>query len=313
MIHESSQSVRKTKVVEAIGWACSSFYRRTVSPVSRQRKGPAPDLIPEWMTDVVLQYAALHRLWGYKRIAVICRRNGHTISNKKVYRIMKAAGLLQKPVRSQGEVYQAQKLYELLPDKPNELWQTDVTYIHIPGHGWYYAVTVIDYYSRYLLACYLTSSYSAAECQKGLDAAHQEAERIHGPLQKKPFLVTDNGSSFLAKSFQAHIKGCYKHVRIQYRTPTQLGLLERFHKTLKAEEVYYRIYQNPGQCRDSLQEYRNLYNQVRPHWALLPEQGGDPMTPEDVYCQGHKTQIPKWQSWALKAKNTIDETMAEAV
>ena len=46
---------------------------------------------------------------------------------------------------------------------PNQLWQMDVTYIHIPGYGWQYAVTVIDYYSRYLLACYLTSSYCATE------------------------------------------------------------------------------------------------------------------------------------------------------
>ena len=32
----------------------------------------------------------------------------------------------------------------------------DVTYVHIPGYGWWYAVTVIDYYSRSLLAARLT-------------------------------------------------------------------------------------------------------------------------------------------------------------
>ena len=61
----------------------------------------------------------------------------------------------------------------------------DVTYIHIPGYGWWYAVTVIDYYSRYLLACHLTSSYSAAEAIEALKLARQEAERIHGPLEKR--------------------------------------------------------------------------------------------------------------------------------
>ena len=39
----------------------------------------------------------------------------------------------------------------------------DVTYIHIPGYGSWYAVTVIDYYSHHLLVCYLTHSYSAVE------------------------------------------------------------------------------------------------------------------------------------------------------
>jgi transposase InsO family protein len=61
----------------------------------------------------------------------------------------------------EAELYQSMKLWQLLPNGPNELWQTDVTYVHIPGHGWWYVITVIDYYSRYLLAAYLTDSYSA--------------------------------------------------------------------------------------------------------------------------------------------------------
>jgi len=49
-----------------------------------------------------------------------------------------------------------------------------------------------------------------------LDAARTEAERLHGPLAKSPFLVTDNGSSFLARAFRRHIDGDYAHVRIGY-------------------------------------------------------------------------------------------------
>ena len=127
-------------------------------------------------------------------------------------------------------LHQAAKLFELLPQRPNDLWQMDVTYVHIPGYGWWYAVTVIDYYSRYLLACHLTNSYSAVETVLALKLARQEAERLHGPLAKPPFLVTDNGSSFIARKFAAFVAEQYSHVRIQYRTPTQLGLLERFHK-----------------------------------------------------------------------------------
>lgn len=114
----------------------------------------------------------------------------------------------------------------------------DVTYIHIPGYRWWYAMTVIDYYSRYLLACQLTSSYCPSEAIAGLRQARQEAERIYGPLSRMPFLVTDNGPSFIARRFQQHMKDQFRHVRVQYRTPTQLGLLERFHCTLKDEEVY---------------------------------------------------------------------------
>ena len=82
-------------------------------------------------------------------IAVMCRRDGNLVTDRQAYRVMKLHDLLQKRRPYKAEVYQASKLYELLPKGPNELWQMDVTYIHIPGFGWQYAVTVIDNYSRY--------------------------------------------------------------------------------------------------------------------------------------------------------------------
>jgi transposase InsO family protein len=171
-------------------------------------------------------------------------------------------------------------------------------------------VTVIDYYSRYLLACRLVSSYSAVEVIAALAEARAEAERLCGPLSKRPFLVTDNGPSFMARRFGAYVAESYAHVRIQYRTPTQLGLLERFHRTLKQEEVYWRLYDHPGHARECLAEFRERYNRRRPHWALAPAEGGDPVTPEDVYVRGVKVTIPKWQAWATAAKAKLDRMMA---
>jgi transposase InsO family protein len=211
-----------------------------------------------------------------------------------------------------AELHQAARLFELLPQRPNDLWQMDVTYIHIPGHGWWYAVTVIDYYSRYLLACHLTHSYSAAEVSHALGLARSEAERIHGPLAKRPFLVTDNGPSFLARRFGDFVRERYSHVRIQYRTPQQLGLLERFHQTLKTEEVYWRLYENPAHARVCLVEFHTRYNTQRPHWALVPEEGGDPLVPEEVYAGGRTVQIPRWQKWARAARSRLEELMAVA-
>jgi transposase InsO family protein len=186
--------------------------------------------------DAVVKMATENPWYGYQRIAVMCRREDELVTDRQAYRVMKQHDLLQKRRPYEAAVYQASKLYELLPQRPNELWQMDVTYIHIPGFGWWYAVTVIDYYSRYLLACHLTNSYSAAEAIRTLELAREEAERVCGPLEKTPFLVTDNGPSFIARKFHRFIADLYRHVRIQYRTPTQLGLLERFHRTLKTEE-----------------------------------------------------------------------------
>jgi putative transposase len=304
--------LRRTRLLDALDIPTSSWYRRLVPSETKKRRGPAPRLMAEPIRAAIIAMATAHPWYGYKRIAVMCRRAGQAVKDRDAYAVMRAAGLLQQPRPRAPELYQAAKLFELLPQKPNDLWQMDVTYIHIPGHGWWYAVTVIDYYSRYLLACHLTNSYSALEVSQALAEARQEAERFHGPLAKPPFLVTDNGPSFLARRFGDFIKGSYQHVRIRYRTPQQLGLLERFHQTLKTEEVYWQLYTDPQQARRCLADFRARYNGCRPHWSLRPEEGGDPLVPEEVYAKGRVVQLPRWQSWAKAAKEKLDEMMGAA-
>jgi transposase InsO family protein len=249
--------------------------------------------------------------YGYKRIAVMCRRAGHLVKDREAYVVMRDHRLLQKPRERAAELYQTARLFELLPRQPNDLWQMDVTYIHIPGHGWWYAVTVIDYYSRYVLACHLTFSYSATQVMYALKLAREEAEQIGGPLAKRPFLVTDNGPSFVARWFVEFVREPYSHVRIQYRTPQQLGLLERFHQTLKKEEVYWRLYENPQHARECLAEFHGRYNTLRPHWALVPEEGGDPLVPAEVYAGAQSVQIPRWQDWARAASARLEALFEE--
>ncbi|MFW6033299.1 MAG: DDE-type integrase/transposase/recombinase [Phycisphaeraceae bacterium] len=322
------EGARRGRVLGHLGIATSSWHHRPVVPDARRRPGPALRPVPAWIERGVLAIARANPWHGYKKIAVMCRRHGHAISDRQCHRVMKQHDLLQRPMPRAAELYQAKKLWELLPKAPNDLWQMDVTYIHIPGHGWWYAVTVIDYYSRYLLALHFTSSYSAAEVTAALGQARQEAERIHGPLGRPPFLVTDNGSSFIARRFGAFVAGDYAHVRIAYRTPTQLGLLERFHRTLKSEEVYWNLYANPAEARESLAKFRERYNTRRPHWALRPVSEdeafpgrvgdvlarlsrNDPLTPQDVYEHGRAVTLPKWQPWAKRAKEQLDQMMLQ--
>jgi len=307
---DETDHARITGVLSALEIPRSSWYRKVIPEAERRRPGPKPRAIPQQIVQAVVSMATANPWYGYQRIAVMCRREDDPVKDRQAYRVMKDHDLLQKRRPYRAEVYQASKLYELLPQKPNELWQMDVTYIYLPGYGWHYAITVIDYYSRYLLACYLTSSYSAIEAICALGLARKEAERLCGPLQTTPFLVTDNGPSFIARRFGKYIEDLYSHVRIQYRTPTQLGLLERFHRTLKEEEVYWRIYDNPAHCRECLEEFRSRYNGRRPHWALVPEEGGDPLVPEEVYTGGRAIRIPRWQGWARGAKEKLDKMLA---
>ncbi|MXZ54622.1 MAG: transposase family protein, partial [Gammaproteobacteria bacterium] len=193
------------------------------------------------------------------QVLTIKLSNPYTEFRTHSYRIMRDLGLLQRRVRHQAELHQSRQLFELLPTRPNELWQMDVTYLHLPQGRWWYIVSVIDYYSRYLLTCFLTPFQNATAVSQALELAIQESARLHGPLQHAPILVTDNGSCFLARRFQDVLRHRFRHVRIQYRTPQQLGLLERFHGTLKKEEVYFRIYEHPNHARQCLEEFRHRY------------------------------------------------------
>ena len=296
---------RLKAVVRALGLACSSFFRQRVA--SRRRPGPRPRPLDPERGAVVRSFALQYPWWGYKRLAVVLRRAGEAVTNRFVYRVLKAAGLLIRKRSRDAEIYQAARLFELLPRGPNELWQADVTYIHIPGHGWRYAVTVIDYYSRYLLAMHLSASFDASALIVGIDQAIAEAERLHGPLVRRPTLVTDNGTSFLSRRFQGHIAASLDHMRTRYRTPEQLGLLERFHRTLKDEEVHWQLYSSPQDAREKLEAFRQRYNEIRPHWALVAPSGGDPITPAEVYRDAKVVQLPAWQGWARAAKEKLEK------
>jgi hypothetical protein len=206
-------TLRRTRVLRALGVAASSWYRPAVTAEHRRRPGLPPQMIPEAIRRAVVETATTNPWYGYKRIAVMCRRAGAAVRDRQAYRVMREAGLLQKRRPREPELDQAAMLFELLPRRPNDLRQMDATYIHIPGHGWWYAVTEIDHYAGYLLACHLTHSYSAAEVAQALGQARAQAERVHGPLARPPFLVTDNGPSFLARRFGAFVGGRYTHDR----------------------------------------------------------------------------------------------------
>jgi len=285
-----------TEVLKLLGISRSTRYWK---PKCGPRGRPAMPVDPQLRTAA--ERCARQCPWrGCKRIAAVCRRAGLKASDRAVCRVMRDAKQLQRRVVREAESCQAAKLFEPLPLKPSELWQSDITWVHVPGFGWWYAVTVTGYYSRCLLAHRLSGGHTAADAEAASDMACQQAERM-------PTLVSDNGPSFMSRSFRIHAKGRFSHVRIAYRTPTQSGLLERFHQTLKTEEAYWRRHGDPGAARRCLEEFRERCNETRPHWALKPAGGGDALVPSEVYADRLAVKIPSWQGWAKAAKKKLGQ------
>lgn len=109
------------------------------------------------------------------------------VPDRQAHQVLVAVKLLHKKPCPMVELHQASKLYDLLPLRPNQLWQMDVTYVHIPGYkGGGICCAAIDYYTQYLLAAQLVCRYcSYAVTQADIDV-RREAEEIHGALQHHP-------------------------------------------------------------------------------------------------------------------------------
>ena len=120
MIREAVRAhptARLKAVVRTLGLPCSSFFRRAVA--SRGRPGPRPRPLDPQLSEVVVYFAKQMPWWGYKRLAIVLRRAGYGVTNRFVYRVLKAADLLLRKRSRDVELYQAAKLFELLPQGPN--------------------------------------------------------------------------------------------------------------------------------------------------------------------------------------------------
>jgi putative transposase len=118
---------RRVQVLKLVGIAPSSWYRPSPDESLRKRPGPPPKPISDEVVTAVVTMATDNPWYGYKRIAVMCRRADQVVKDREAYTVMRDHGLLQKPRVRVAELYQAARLFELLPQQPNDLWQMDVT------------------------------------------------------------------------------------------------------------------------------------------------------------------------------------------
>ena len=80
----------------------------------------------------------------------------------------------------------------------NELWQTDFTYLKVVGWGWFYLSTILDDYSRYIIAWKLCTTMKAEDVTDTLDLALEASGCANAIVATKPRLLSDNGSSYIA-------------------------------------------------------------------------------------------------------------------
>jgi putative transposase len=128
-------------------------------------------------------------------VAALTDRTGHFLSESSVYRILKAADLITSPAFI---LIHAADRFAHPTRRPNELWQTDFTYLQVVGWGWYYLSTVLDDYSRYILAWTLTTTMQASDVTATLDLARAKAGIDQVRVLHRPRLLSDNGPCYVS-------------------------------------------------------------------------------------------------------------------
>ena len=203
------------------------------------------------------------------------------ISESSAYRILKAEDLITAPAHV---VIRAAEEFKDKTTRPNELWQTDFTYLKVIGWGWFYLSTILDDYSRYIIAWKLCTTMKAEDVTATLEQALLASGCDQATLIQRPRLLSDNGSSYIADDLAKYLKAKgMDHVRGAPHHPQTQGKIERWHQTMK-NRVLLENYFLPGDLERQIGAFVEYYNHHRYHESL-----GNLM-PADVY-HGRGAQI----------------------
>lgn len=295
LVEESSLSVKRT--LEELDVARSTFYewyrsygKGGFEALSNRTSGPRRiwNRIPESERKRVVETALENPEKSPRELAWhITDTQGAYISESSVYRILKAFDLVTSPTHI---VMSAKDRFDQPTHRVHELWQTDFTYLRVIDWGWYYLATVLDDFSRYVVAWILARRMTAQDVTQVLDLAVAQSGVSGVPVAQRPRLLSDNGSAYISSELRDYLEGRgMVHTRGRPYHPMTQGKIERYHRSIK-NVITLRNYDIPQDLEMEIGEFVEHYNHVRVHESL-----GN-LTPADVYeGRGRDIQTARWR------------------
>ncbi|MHB9880735.1 IS3 family transposase [Pacificimonas sp. ICDLI1SI03] len=282
IVEQSHLPAKRT--LDQLGVARRTFYRwydryLEGGPEALQDRPSAPSRVwnrigPE-VQDQIVEMALEQTDLSPRELAVrFTDEKRYFVSEATVYRLLKAHDLITSPAYT---VIKAAEAFHTQTSRPNEMWQTDFTYFKIIGWGWVYLSTVLDDYSRYIIAWKLCTTMRAEDVTDTLDMALAASGCNHANVLHRPRLLSDNGPSYIAGELAEYIEANrMSHVRGAPFHPQTQGKIERWHQTLK-NRVLLENYFLPGDLQQQIEAFVEHYNHQRYHESL------DNVTPADAY------------------------------
>ena len=272
------------QTLDMLGIARTTFYRwyerfRLEGADALQDRASLPariwNRIPDSVRERLITLALDRPELSPRELAVtFTDTEGYFVSESSVYRLLKAHDLITSPAFI---VIKAANEFKDKTTAINQMWQTDFTYLKIIGWGWMYLSTILDDFSRYVIAWKLCSGMTSRDVTETLELALQASGCDQADVVRKPRLLSDNGSSYISGELadwmtdneMSHVRGAPYHPQTQ-------GKIERWHQTLK-NRILLEHYFLPGDLEKQIEAFVDHYNHQRYHESLSN------VTPADVY------------------------------
>ncbi len=282
---EASPGSRR-KIMAESGIPKSTYYRWR----ARQRRGKIEDrphgdrswntLTPEeksMVLDVANEYTDLS---SRQLAAWITDHKGFSVSESTVYRILKSEGLVKSPEMKLA----AGKEFHTKTRGPHQMWATDASYFRVVGWGFYYMVTVMDDFSRFILAWKLKLDMTSESFIDVIQDAVDLTGMTEVSLDDRTRLLSDNGPGYVSRAFGDYMRLVgIRHILASPYHPQTNGKIERYHQSIK-RDVNQTVYDVPGTLEVAISDFVSYYNYRRYHKAL-----GN-VTPADV-LHGRREEI----------------------
>ena len=204
--------------------------------------------------------AAQHSRYGYLLLHGLLKGEGLVVNKKRTYRLYTEEGL-QVRTKKRKKLHRPRLPMEV-PSAPNQRWSMDFVSDQLSNGRRFRVLNVVDDFSREMVGQLISTSISGQQVARFLD-------QLGNGRRLPPMIVCDNGPEFTSKAMFFWAKE--RHTKlgfIQPGKPTQNAFVESLNGKFRNECLNQHWFRSLDEARWEIKQWREHYNQVRPHSAL---------------------------------------------
>jgi transposase InsO family protein len=227
--------------------------------------------------QLAVAIAAIHQrsrgTYGSPRVHAELRAEGHTVSRKRVERLMRDLGLKARTKRRFRITTDSKHSNPVAPNhlarnftvsEPDVAWVTDITYIWT-DEGWLYVAAILDLFSRRVVGWAASESITRELTLAALDMALVHRRPAAGLLHH-----SDRGCQYASFDYRAALEKRHFVCSMSRKGDCwDNAVAESFFATLKVELVYRTRFATRAAAKRALFDYiETFYNRRRRHSSL---------------------------------------------